>query len=283
MLALVDIAMTQYFTDLYFDAEAPAEGRNCLYGYLWYRTDEDGNRRGVLPSATRSLKGWTRRTRQLTVDPVPLCVLCMLAKYFVEKSLVKLAMFVLIGFDTYLRPSELLSVRRTHVHAPARRAGPRFAKNWTLGIAPASEEFRTKTGLADVTIVIGDVRPWILDLFVPFFRNSSQQQLFPFDLGYVEQHFHRAVRALGLPVRITPHVLRHSGPSCDKHDGLRTLEEIRRRGQWGSMASVQRYERHASLLRSLNRLSDIQQTAARAAELAIVGLLRPLLVPRNLG
>jgi hypothetical protein len=108
--ASVDIAMTRYFTDLFFEAEAPAEGRNCLYGYLYHRTNEDGNRQNKLPSATRSLREWTKRTRQLTVDPVPLCCLCWMAQQLALDKLVRLAMFVLVGFDTYLRPSDLLTV-----------------------------------------------------------------------------------------------------------------------------------------------------------------------------
>ena len=128
-LCRVDVAMTRYFTDLYLDAEAPAEARICLYGYLYHRTNEDGNRQNRLPCATRSLRGWTKRTRQLTVDPVPLCCLFWLAQQFALQNLVRLAMFVLVGFDTYLRPSELLTVRRGHVSPPTRRAGLQYNKS----------------------------------------------------------------------------------------------------------------------------------------------------------
>ena len=141
-------------------------------------------------------------------------------------------MFVLVGFDmSYLRPSELLTVGRGHVSPRCRRAGPQYSKSWTLCIAPAPEEYRTKTGLADVSIVIGDKGAFILELFVPFFRNSQAERLFPFELDFVERQFTRAVRSLRLLLRLTPHVLRHSGPSCDRFEALRSLEEIRRRGQ----------------------------------------------------
>ena len=61
-----------------------------------------------------------------------------------------------------------------------------------------------------------------------------------------------------------------------------SLEEIRRRGQWSALSPVQRYERHAALLRSLNRMAAEQQASARAAELAIVATLQPLLRARYL-
>ena len=281
-LNTVDIAMTRFFTELFFDGDSPAEGRNCLYGFLFWRTDEDGNRNNRLPRATRALRGWTKRTAHLTVDPVPLCVICLLAQYFANIKLPRLAMFCLVGFDTYLRPSELLSLTRSQVHVPTRRAGPQFSKTWTLCIAPATGDFRTTTNLSDVSIVLGNKRPWNLELFAPFFRKSSREHLFPFDLEFAERKFAQGIKALGLPLRLTPHVLRHSGPSCDRFEELRSLEDIRRRGQWAALSSVQRYERHASLLRSLHRLSNEQQALARDAEPHTVTTLKPLLTSRHL-
>ena len=183
-----------------------------MYGYLYHRTNEDGNRQSKLPSATRSLKGWSKRTKQFTVDPVPLACLCLLASHFASKNLIRLAMFVILGFDTYLRPSELLSLRRSDVSPPCRRAGPKFAKSWTICVAPAPEEYRTKTGLSDVTICVGDKHPIVLELFALFYRNSTSELLFPFDLDYVERHFKSGCRELGLALRITPHVLRTPVP-----------------------------------------------------------------------
>ncbi len=51
-----------------------------------------------------------------------------------------------------------------------------------------------------------------------------------------------------------PHSLRHSGPAADAASHRRTLEEIRRRGRWVAISSVQRYSkdwlipRHMSFL-----------------------------------
>ena len=280
--ALVDRAMVEYFTVLFFDGESPAEGRNCLYGWIFHRTSEDGNKKGVFPAATRSLRGWTRRSRGSVVDPVPFGVVAMLAIFFAENNLIRLAVFVLLGFDTYLRPSELLSLGASSVHAPARRAGPMFARSWSIVVAPATGDAETKTRLKDVTIIIGDVRPHLLPVFEKFFRNNSRPKFFNYELTYVERKFSDAMKSLHLPLRFTPHVLRHSGPSCDKFEGLRSLEDIRRRGQWASPASVQRYERHAALLRSLHKLSDSQQSAMRSAELAVVDRIVPLLTKSKL-
>ena len=94
--------MVQYFTNLFFDRESPVEGRNCLYGWLFQRTLEDGNRRSCFPASSRSLRGWTRRPHGGVVDPVPFGVVAALAIFFAESALVRLALFVLLGFDTHL-------------------------------------------------------------------------------------------------------------------------------------------------------------------------------------
>ena len=133
-------------------------------------------------------------------------------------------MFVLIGFDTYLLPSELLSLRKAHVSPPSWRAGPQFGKVWTICIAPTPEEYRTKTGLADVYMPLGDKRPFILELFALFYRNSNSDR---FDLDFAERHFKRAVKTLKLPIRATPHIPCHSGPMCDRFENLRSLVLIR--------------------------------------------------------
>ena len=46
-----------------------------------------------------------------------------------------------------------------------------------------------------------------------------------------------------------PHNIRHSQPSTDAASGRRTLEEIRRRGRWSALSSVQRYTKDFLLCR----------------------------------
>ena len=52
-----------------------------------------------------------------------------------------------------------------------------------------------------------------------------------------------------------PHDLRHSGAARDVAAGTRTLEQVRRRGRWVSMDSVQRYTKTWLLVRQRQRLS----------------------------
>ena len=61
-----------------------------------------------------------------------------------------------------------------------------------------------------------------------------------------------ALEGLGPPV---PYQLRHSGASSDRSSGLRSLDEIRKRGRWRSIASVDRYEKGGRVAEQLNRLA----------------------------
>ena len=59
-------------------------------------------------------------------------------------------------------------------------------------------------------------------MFSKFFRLNKRDKLFSFDLPRVEREFSSAITAVGFPLWFTPHVLRHSGPSCDRYEQRRS-------------------------------------------------------------
>eukprot|EP00973_Karenia_brevis_P074102 10298473-Karenia_brevis.AAC.1 len=78
-------------------------------------------------------------------------------------------------------------------------------------------------------------------------------------------------------IDLSPHILRHSGPSNDRYRGRASLKEIQNRGRWKTYKSVARYEKHARLVKQLSVLSIDQQRQCRSAELrlqkALAGVL----------
>ena len=50
------------------------------------------------------------------------------------------------------------------------------------------------------------------------------------------------------------HKLRHTGPANDTLRGTKSLEQIRRRGRWASLKSVERYSKTAHIVADLARL-----------------------------
>ncbi len=55
-------------------------------------------------------------------------------------------------------------------------------------------------------------------------------------------------------MKITPHMMRHSGPSHDAWTGVRELAEIQKLRRWEAFSSVRRYEKHGKLLRVLAKV-----------------------------
>ena len=62
------------------------------------------------------------------------------------------------------------------------------------------------------------------------------------------RHWREVAEALGMSWFPPPHCLRHTGPSEDAFSGRRTLEDIRRRGRWSQIKSVQRYAKPHALV-----------------------------------
>jgi hypothetical protein len=65
---------------------------------------------------------------------------------------------------------------------------------------------------------------------------------------------------------IVPYQARHSGPSIDRASKDRDMEEVRKRGQWMTRTSVQRYEKAGSLAATWHRLAHSVQMACKSAE-----------------
>jgi len=72
-----------------------------------------------------------------------------------------------------------------------------------------------------------------------------------------------------MPLLAPPHSLRHSGPARDVLNNTRSLEEIRRRGRWASLKSVQRYTKSHLLI---HRESLLDDAAKSRGQLGIVNL-----------
>lgn len=76
--------------------------------------------------------------------------------------------------------------------------------------------------------------------------------------------FQEAARELG--VQVVPYQARHSGPSIDRANRRRDLDEVQKRGGWMTRKSVQRYEKAGRLAASWRVLSSSTQTACKEAE-----------------
>ena len=67
-------------------------------------------------------------------------------------------------------------------------------------------------------------------------------------------------------LNIGPYAWRHSGPSIDRAQNRRSLQEVQKRGRWKQMKSVNRYEKAGRLGMSVQELTSEQLAYCELAE-----------------
>lgn len=177
--------------------------------------------------------------------------------------------------DGYMRPSEVLGLRRSHVLRPALAAGPAYY-HWSVVIAPQEELVTTNTGHQDDSILLGAMgdRRWLHPLLEALLDQNNDFLFEGLSLSTYEKHFRVASAALHVKqLRVTPHCVRHTGPSFDRLSGRRSLAAIKKRGRWRADASVARYEKHARTYLQWAKVPQATQRAAATAAALFPGKL----------
>ena len=138
-------------------------------------------------------------------------------------------------------------------------SGPaQYLGKWAILFAPGSTDIRQKNQDQDDAVLIEGRRAWVGDVVEQLVRIAGDGNLFNnITLNQYESLFRRASREMGIEeVKLTPHVVRHAGPSRDRLDRSRTLQEIQRRGRWRCVQSMNRYEKEGKALRSWSKLTQ---------------------------
>ena len=97
-------------------------------------------------------------------------------------------------------------------------------------------------------------RGWVARLFLELARKRSPNSpIFSVSRETVARRVKRACDLLGIDCPVL-HRLRHTGPANDTLRGTKSLEQIRRRGRWASLKSVERYSKTAHIVADLAQL-----------------------------
>jgi hypothetical protein len=275
----VDRALEKYFETLFIQGSSQYVASCTLCGWAFLNPAMSTKPRHHFPLSKAALKGWKNLEPGGSKDPCPFEVCLMIAGWFLDKGFVMMAAFVVLCFDTYVRPGVMSVLKRSNILTPSSHVHAGY-KHWSLVLSPSVEGVPTKVGEFDDSLIVGSKgREWISKVLEKLWRHSNPNAtLFSFSLREIETQFRNASAALGLGLlKLSPHTLRHGGPSHDIYFELRSLAEVQRRGCWKALASVKRYEKHACLQRQLNKLTAAQQLAARQASLSVPARLLRML------
>ena len=146
-------------------------------------------------------------------------------------------------------------------------------------VADRGESVKTSNALPHQGVTIDS--EWITELFHQWLqRVKPGGKVFSISKQQVEHRVRKAMFALGLDEEdAILHRLRHTAAANDVADGVRTLEEARRRGRWLHLSSLQRYTKTAHLLACLSKLP---QEARRYGE-SFMGSPRSYICPPPVG
>jgi hypothetical protein len=171
-----------------------------------------------------------------------------------------MAAWVLLGHCGYLRPSTNMNLRKVCLVEPVRGA----SRHWGLLLHASEFGQRSKTGSTDDAVLLDNEDLKWMDVIYPVLKaGNPRERLWSFTYPQLAMEFKRAVTSLDLDA--VPYQLRQSGPSWDRLQNRRTLEEIQKRGQWKAFSSVARYEKSTRVMATYGKLP--QETRNRCERL----------------
>ena len=195
-----------------------------------------------MPRVWRALRGYRRLSPPQSRVGVAWPVVAGIAARLIANGFLFMAVYTILCFGAYLRPSEGLGLRGFSFVMPDNKISP----FWSLLISASVLGVASKTGTMDDS-VIWDCHDLLW--MAPVFSQLRQRQavpFWPFDYPEYFKAFKDAAKSIG--VSMVPYQLRHAGPSWDRIKGWRTLEEIQKRGHWAVFASMARYEKSSRIV-----------------------------------
>ena len=270
----LDENMTQFIHELCEDGRCFTDASYAVFGWIALRSDLHMAEKEQLPFAKQALKGWKSRFPPTSRAGVDLQLWDLVALQCARKMQFETAAAILIQGDTYLRPCELLALKKTNILQPQAVRRPEV---WGVIIAPFEDGEPTKAGEFDDVVLFNTQQRLDTSAVVKsvFSANRGHAQLFP-HLTYKKycEQISQAAASLGLSaLHLTPHILRHSGASHDAYHNIRDSQQIQERGRWKASRSVQRYKKPGRMLLQHGKVPRATWTNARTARSQVVPLL----------
>lgn len=241
--AAVDAALVSWFSALWLGGHQAYRGEWCLAALLHKMPEFGRGGPRSVARAWRALKGWRKLTPSRSRRPHPLKAWAATAVMLCLRGHPQMALYTLLLVSAYLRPSEGMALRRADFLPPTVGA----TGTWSILIAPSEIGATTKTGDSDDSILL-DSRwlEWASPAWRLLCEGVPGSCVWSFTYPAYLKEFKLIRDRLKIP-DLVPYAARHSGPSVDRALGVRSQEEVRKRGRWKQHRSMTRYEKAARL------------------------------------
>ena len=260
----LDQLLAVYLQHAYDSGRPFGSTTKALHAVVFYRPDLKRS----LYFARQCLKGWARVRKSESYPPLTWELTVAIACTMASSGYHGPAVAMLVGFDCYLRVSELTALRLKDVVMPNDPRMGRVHTNMAVCLG------KTKTGLdQSVGLQNPDVAA-VLALWATTVRTrgasgsaaDANPRVFAFSPDFFRRLIRKACDALGLTTPYVPHSLRHGGATFDF---LRTnsVEHVQFRGRWKSLESVRRYVQTArALLAALDVPATLNELGATLSD-----------------
>ncbi|CAK9070805.1 unnamed protein product [Durusdinium trenchii] len=234
----VDTGLVKYFEMKFTEGEGSHVGDYALAALLDRHPEFGKNGFRKIPHAWRALKGWRKLCPSRSRLAYPLPLWCGIAWRMIARGHLQKGVFNLLQLSTYHRPSTLLKLKKMGLVPPTSGV----TGTWSILTSLTETSDISKTGTKDDAVLLDSP---FLDFIEPVLRRLAKgpplAPVWTFTYPEYLEVFNQCAK--DLKVEVVPYQARHSGPSIDYAAKLRTLEEIRKRGNWASRKSVTRYEK----------------------------------------
>jgi hypothetical protein len=266
----VDVALNAKLNEMFLEGMDIALGSKLVAGWQHFFPRYGRHGDYSLPRALRALKGWRRLGPPRSRVGITFFEVAAIAARLCQTGYFLMCVWVLLGHAGYLGPSTNMGLRRACLVPPV----DGVSKYWGLLLLHASEfGMRSKTGSQDDAVLLDSPDLLWLGKVLPLLKvGRPEEKIWPFTYHEVVVQFAKVCKEL--EITAVPYQLRHTGPSWDRLQERRSLQEIQKRGQWKAHSSVPRYEKSTRVMATYSRqpASVRRRCEALAAELETIVL-----------
>ena len=254
---LIDKAMCRYFCALKDDSRPLSDATYTVYGWILLKSQCNVPEKQQLSLAKGAIAGWQSRCPGGTRTGADPALLHLFAEEFIALGRTDAAGCLELQLDGYLRPSEAVVARGRDFFPPSAST----ASPWGMVVGNSEFGETTKSKKQDDTILFDSADRTFLPRILKRItagKLSLDVPIFPcLTLSVYEELFRKVGKSLGIAsLRVTPHTVRHSGPSWDRLHNLRNDSQIQDRGRWACSRSVLRYKKPGRLLLAMSSLPE---------------------------